>query len=150
MTRTSSPGERAHAADGNVPAAGAAADHVVKETAVLHQTRVVERRERADQRVGGDDSAHQIVAERALEQSRQRRLEHAMPRGIVINERRERLTGAQRLGERPERPRGESTDDRAERRELCDRGVGPSVRCTDAAPAAASSLTKIPVSPHGV
>ena len=85
------PGERAHPADRDVPAAGAAADHVVQKATVLHQARVVERRERADQRVGGDDSAHQIVAERGLEQPRQRRLEHAVPRGVVSDERGERL-----------------------------------------------------------
>ncbi len=56
-------GDRAHAADGHPPLAGAVADQVVEEAAVLDQRRVVQVGEGADQRVGRDHAAHQVVGE---------------------------------------------------------------------------------------
>ena len=56
-------GQRAHPAHRHVPVARAVADHVVEEAAVLAQRLVVEPREGADQRVGGDDPALEVVLE---------------------------------------------------------------------------------------
>ena len=63
-------GDRAHAADGHPPLAGAVADQVVEEAAVLHQRRVVQVGEGADQGVGRDHAAHEVVGEALLDRPR--------------------------------------------------------------------------------
>ena len=65
-------GDRAHAADRHPPLAGAVADQVVEEAAVLDQRRVVQRREGADQRVGADHAADGVVGEAALDRRAER------------------------------------------------------------------------------
>ena len=60
-------GDRAHAADRHPPLAGAVADQVVEEAAVLDQRGVVQRGERADQGVGRDHPADGVVGEAALD-----------------------------------------------------------------------------------
>ena len=65
-------GDRAHAADGHPPLAGAVADQVVEEAAVLDQRRVVHRREGADQGVGGDHAADGVVEEALLDRLAER------------------------------------------------------------------------------
>ena len=70
---------RAHAPDGHAPLAGAVAEAMEEEAAVLRERRVVQRRERADQAVGADDPAHEVVAEAALERDTQRLLDDVGP-----------------------------------------------------------------------
>ena len=60
-------GHGARASDGHAPLAGAVADQVIEEAAVLDQCAVVQRSERTDQRVSGDDPANDIVGESALD-----------------------------------------------------------------------------------
>ena len=84
-------GERAHPADGNVPAARAVTDHVVEEASVLTQLRVVDVGEGPDQRVGRHDPASQVAVEGALEQLRERLLEQRLPHPLVADEAAERL-----------------------------------------------------------
>ena len=74
---------RAHAADRHAPLAGAVAEAVEEEAAVLHQGRVVQRRVRPDQAVGANDPAHDVVAEAALERDTQRLLDDVGPRDHV-------------------------------------------------------------------
>ena len=59
---------RAHAADRHLPLAGAVADHVVEEAAVLRELRCVGAGEGADQGVGEQDAADGVVADRTLDQ----------------------------------------------------------------------------------
>ena len=60
-------GHRAHAADRHAPLAGAVADQVVEEAAVLHQRRLVHRGEGADQGIGRDDAPDGVVNEALLD-----------------------------------------------------------------------------------
>ena len=55
------PGNRAHAAGRDLPVARAVTDHVVEEAAVLLQRGVVRAREGADQAVGQDHAAQEVV-----------------------------------------------------------------------------------------
>ena len=61
-------GHPTHPADRHLPLAGAAADHVVGEADVLLQRGVVRTGERADQCVGEDDAADDVVGQRRLDQ----------------------------------------------------------------------------------
>ena len=72
--------DRPHAADRDVPFPDSAADQVIEETDVLLQRRVVESGEGADQRVGRDHAAHQIVAEGIGDCPTDRPLDHGPPR----------------------------------------------------------------------
>ena len=81
-------GDRAHAAHRHPPLAGAVADQVVEEargsapaTASLHVG------EGADQRVGGDDAAHGVVGEAALDGLAERLLDELVP-GVGVDPRR--------------------------------------------------------------
>ena len=102
-------GDRAHPADGHPPLAGAVADQVVEEAAVLDQRRVVHPRERADQRVGGDHAAHGLVAEALLQRLAERPLGQLPPQDRVGLLPQFRLP-RQRLGERRRDGRGELAD----------------------------------------
>jgi hypothetical protein len=70
---------RAHAPDGHAPLAGAVAEAMEEEAAVLHERRVVQRGERADQPVGAHQPAHEIVSEATLERDPQWLLDDVRP-----------------------------------------------------------------------
>ena len=70
-------GHRAHPADGHVPVP---AEHVIQEADVLPQRRVVEASEGADQRVGGDHAADQVVAHRVGDGVPDRLIDNRVPR----------------------------------------------------------------------
>lgn len=97
-------GERAHAAHGDVPVTGAAADHVVEEAPVLEQRGVVGVGEGADQGVGEDDPAYQVVGEVLLDRHPERFLEQHPPGVGVVDPLAQRVPARQRLGERREDP----------------------------------------------
>ena len=80
-------GDRAHAADGHVPVAGAVADDVVEEAAVLAQVGVVGAGERPDERVGERDAAHGVVVEAVLDELAERALDERRPRRVVADAR---------------------------------------------------------------
>ena len=73
-------GHVAHAASGHFPFAGFVADKVVKEAAVLQQSRVVGMREHADLSVGENHAAKQVVAQVALDGGTQRLFHETPPR----------------------------------------------------------------------
>ncbi len=68
-----------HAAHGDPPLAGAAADHVVQEAAILAQTLIIGGAEGADQSVGQQHSAYGVVAEGAFEDVTDRLLHKITP-----------------------------------------------------------------------
>ena len=90
-------GHRTHAADRDVPVAGAATDEVVEEADVLAQVGPAHLGEGADEGVGRDDAAHRVVAERALEDLPQRAPDQRLPERVVADQRRDLGLGAQRL-----------------------------------------------------
>ncbi len=100
-------GEGAHAADGDVPGAGAAADHVVEEAAVLLERRVVRVGERADQGVRQDHAPHEVVGETVLDRDPDRLLEEGPPGLLVVHPAAQFPAARQRLGERREHPLGD-------------------------------------------
>ena len=81
----------AHAARRHLPIARPIADHVVQEAPVLAERAVVRRRERADQPVGQDDAADQVVVDRALDPLAERTLDEAAPDVRHVGEERLRL-----------------------------------------------------------
>lgn len=97
-------GEGAHAADRNVPVAGTATDDVVEEAAVLEQGRVVRVGEGADQGVGENDSAYEVVAEVLLNGDTDGLLEERPPGLLVTDPCAQRVPGGQGFGERREDP----------------------------------------------
>ena len=72
-------GHGAHAADGHPPLAGAVADQVVEEAPVLDQRRVVQRREGADQGIGGDHATDGVVLEALLDRLPERLADDVAP-----------------------------------------------------------------------
>ena len=74
---------RAHAADRHPPLAGAVADHVVEEAAVLPQRRVVGVAEGADQRVGQQHAADGVVGGARLDQLTDRPLDQRRPQSGI-------------------------------------------------------------------
>ena len=76
-------GDRAHAADRHPPLAGAVADEVVEEAAVLDQRGVVQRGEGADERVGGDDAADGVVGEAGGDRPTERLGDDLVPDALV-------------------------------------------------------------------
>ncbi|CAM5697193.1 hypothetical protein SFUMM280S_08810 [Streptomyces fumanus] len=100
-------GERAHPADRHVPGAGAAADDVVQEAAVLEQGGVVGVGEGADQGVGEDHAPDQVVGEVLLDGDPHRFLEQGPPGVRVVDPAAQFLPGGQRFGERREDPPGD-------------------------------------------
>lgn len=101
-------GEGAHAADGHVPVTGPVADHVVEEAAVLLEGRVVGVGERADQGVGEDDAAHQVVREALLDSPADRLLEEHPPGRVVVDPPTQRVPVRERLGEGGKDPLGDA------------------------------------------
>jgi hypothetical protein len=99
-------GERPHAADRYVPVSGAAADHVVEEAAVLLQGGVVGVGEGADEGVGEDHTAHQVVLEVLLHGGPDRLLEQHPPGLLVVEAAAQLVAGGQRLREGREDPLG--------------------------------------------
>ena len=77
--------DRSHAADRDVPIAGAAAQQVVQEAHVLRQRRVIGAGERADQRVGRHHAANQIVGDRGGDRVPDRLVDHEPPRVVVVH-----------------------------------------------------------------
>lgn len=106
-------GHRAHAANGNVPVAGAPTEHVVQETDVLPQRFVIETSERADQRIGGDHAADQVIAHRGGDGPPDRLLDHGPPHrrrllgGTVEDVASGLLAGPQRFQQRRPQPFGQ-------------------------------------------
>ncbi len=91
--------QRAHAADRDVPVAGAAADHVVQEAAVLDERGVVRVGERSDQGVGEHHAPHQVVVEVLLDRPPDRLLEQHPPGRLVVDAGAQLRPGRQRFGE---------------------------------------------------
>ena len=114
----------AHAADRHVPGAGAAADHVVEEAAVLPQGGVVGVREGPDEGVGEDDTADEVVGEVLLHGGADRLLEEHPPRLLVVDTPTQLVARGQRLGERREHPLGDAA--RSCRRSRCQAAYSPS------------------------
>lgn len=92
-------GEGAHAADRYVPVAGAAADDVVEEAAVLLKRGVVGVGERADEGVGEDHAPDEVVGEVLLDRDTDRFLEQGPPGLLVVDGSAQFLAGGQRPGE---------------------------------------------------
>jgi hypothetical protein len=115
-----------------------AADHVVQKAAVLAQVGVVRSGERADERVGERHAAHEVVAERRVEQLAQRRLDQRVPERVVAGHAPQLVAGAQRLGERREQPLGHPPDAVAEVAPGLEVAGPPVTRANDAAVALAS------------
>ncbi len=92
-------GDRAHAAHGHPPLAGAVADQVVEEAAVLDQRRVVQRREGADEGVGRHHAADRVVGEARLDRLPQGIAHHVAPDAGVDGVAQVPLVG-ERLGQR--------------------------------------------------
>lgn len=101
-------GERAHAADRDVPGSGAAADHVVEEAAVLPQGRVVGVGEGADEGVGEDDSADEVVGEGVLDGDPEGLLEEDAPGVLVVDAAAQLVAGGEGFGEGGEDLLGEA------------------------------------------
>ena len=101
-------GDRAHAADGHLPLAGAVADQVVEEAAVLDQRGVVQVGEGADQRVGRDHAAHEVVGEPLLDHLAERPLDDLRPRWARVDPlaQQRRRWGGERSGSARRRRRG--------------------------------------------
>ncbi len=97
-------GHRAHAADRHVPVTGTLPDHVVEKAAVLTERRVVRGGERADEPVGENHPAHQIVVERGLHRLAQRPFEQRLPCLVVADPGAQRGLRRQRFGQRGEDP----------------------------------------------
>ena len=76
-------GDRTHPADRHPPLASAVADQVVEEAAVLDQGRVVQVGEGADQAVGGDHAADQVVGEALLDHRAERLLDDRAPQAVI-------------------------------------------------------------------
>jgi hypothetical protein len=72
-------GDRSHAADGHPPLAGAVADQVVEEAAVLDQRGVAQVRERADQRIGRHHAPDEVVGEPLLDHLAERSFHDRLP-----------------------------------------------------------------------
>lgn len=106
--------ERAHAADRHVPGSRTAADHVVEEAPVLTEGGVVGVREGADERVGEDDPAHEVVGEPRFDGRADRLLEQDPPRLLVVDTPAQVVAGGQGLGERREHPFGDAARHRVE------------------------------------
>ena len=95
-------GHRAHPAHRHVPIAGAVADHVVEEAAVLAQVGVVRAGEGPDERVGQGDAAQHVVGKALLDELADRALEQRVPRRVVAHAGAQALGAEQRLGHRGE------------------------------------------------
>ena len=80
-------GHRAHAADRDIPVAGAAADHVVEEAAVRVERGVVEVGERADQAVGRDDAADEVAREAGVDGLAEGPVDELLPDAVVAETR---------------------------------------------------------------
>ncbi len=104
----------AHAADGNVPRPRSAADHVVEEAAVGEQRGVVVGGEGADERVGVDDAAHEVVGEGLGDRGADGALDEGIPQGVVADRRARLGAGQQRVGHRREQRAGEPPGARVE------------------------------------
>jgi hypothetical protein len=74
---------RPHPADGHAPLAGAVAHPMEQETPVLHERRVVQGCERADQPVGADHPAHEVVRKAPLQCDAEGLLDDVGPRDHV-------------------------------------------------------------------
>ena len=75
--------DRAHAADRDVPVAGAAAQQVVQKAHVLRQRRVVGAGECADQCIGRHHAANQVVGHCLGDRVSDRLVDDEPPRGVV-------------------------------------------------------------------
>ena len=91
-----------HAADGDVPVAGAAADHVVEEAPVLAQALVVGVREGADESVGQRDAAGQIALQRRAQQLAERPIDECRPERVVAQSLPQLAGARERVGHRRE------------------------------------------------
>ncbi|CAO0833571.1 hypothetical protein SMICM17S_13273 [Streptomyces microflavus] len=100
-------GEGAHAADGDVPVTGSAADHVVEEAPVLEQRGVVGVGEGADQGVGQHHAAYQVIGEVPLDGHPDGLLEQGPPGLGVVDPGPQRVPGGERLGQGREDPFGD-------------------------------------------
>ena len=113
--------DRTHPTDGHIPVSRPAADHVVEETAVLHERCVLSIGEGADQRIGHDDAPHEVAGEGSLDELTQRRVEVGPPLfadgGPRVGSRRQGLGDAREHGLRQGvRPCAESLPRRVVRR----------------------------------
>ena len=116
-------GHRTHPADGDVPFPAAAAQDVVKEADVLGQRRVVETGEGADQGVGSDHTANQVIADRGRDGGPDRFLHQGPPRSVYSRLAARQdvsaglFPGAQRFEQRRPQPCGHQLALPVERRE---------------------------------
>ena len=101
---------RAHPAHGHVPVAGAVADDVVEEAAVLRQRGVVGRGEGPDEPVGQHHPADEVVGERRPQRPPERLLDEVVPRRVVARQRAQVGARPQRLRERREEPARDRAD----------------------------------------
>ena len=102
--------DRAHTTDGDLPVARAVADDVVEEAAVLGKRVVVGASKRADQAVGQDDAAHQVVVDGVLDPVAKWFFDECVPDvGNVVEER----LGVGLRGQRAEQRRRKSARDLA-------------------------------------
>jgi hypothetical protein len=89
------------------------ADQVVQQAAVLHERRVVERGERADEPVRGDDALLERVGEALAQHLAERALDHVAPR-LLAGQPPRLLARGQRCEQRREQPLGEAVGHRVE------------------------------------